>query len=218
MDTKFLDTRGVQGAQHNGSNDNSVPDHRESIRILTKFCGPDRLTHSECAFMHYIFSKSCNEQLVHTHVLAPIAIASVSDGFIERALQLLALLTDPSVNLINSAVEILDEDQIDWARKRSDGDGDFYSLREQYDGCLPLPPTHLPTNAHRSISETCAAQGCDESRHTGNSNTAGPFPYCGRTCATRTTEIMCADTSKHDGCKRPGCGRLVLIGLNRSVD
>ena len=40
-------------------------------------------------------------------------------------------------------------------------------------------------------------------RHTGKDHTAHPFPYYGKTCASRAIALMRADTSEGDVCKWP---------------
>ena len=65
-DANSVNTPGVQGAQHKGSNEAT---HAEYMRILKKFCAGDRLTHAECGLVRFIFSNDCRNRLVFTNVL-----------------------------------------------------------------------------------------------------------------------------------------------------
>lgn len=213
MDAISVDTPGVQGAQHKGSNEAT---HAEYMRILRKFCAGDPLTHAECGLVRFIFSDDRRNCPVFTNVLAPIATQCFTDMFTDRALRLSAVLHDQSLVRIDGAADIIVEAQADWLLRRRDATTDFY-LHIQSDGIdLPIPPDHLPKNALRASFETCASLGCNMPRHTGNDHTTDPFPYCGKACALATIATMRADTTERTVCKRPGCGRLVWIGQDRS--
>ena len=126
------------------------------------------------------------------------------------------MLHDPSLILIDGAAEVIVEAQADWLLRRRDATPDFYSHIQSEGTDLPIPPNHHPTDALRAPSETCASLGCDLPRHTGDGRTTDPFPYCGETCALATVAAMRADTTARSILKRPGCGRLVWIRIDRS--
>jgi len=138
MHANSIDTPGVQGAQHKGSNEVT---HEQCMRILRKFCASNRLTHVECGLTRFFFSDDRRNRLVDTGVLAPVAAEPFTDTFVDRALRLSAMLHDPSLVLINGARDIIVDAQSDWTLQRRDATTDFYSLEQSDEVSLLLPPT-----------------------------------------------------------------------------
>ena len=104
MHANSVDTPGVQGAQHKGSNEIT---HEQCMRILRKFCTNSRLTHIECGLTRFLFSDDRRNRLVLLASSRRSRWMPFTDTFVDRALRLSAVLHDPSLVLIDGAKELL---------------------------------------------------------------------------------------------------------------